>query len=68
MFLAVCPAPTVIKVPDDGKFDKSKCPPCEPCGRCREPSFDCKKVPTYSSFNSEIMPIPVVSDFSTFGM
>ncbi len=48
-----------------------KCPdpePCPPCGRCPEPSFDCKKVPNYSSTNSEYLPIPVLNDFSQFGM
>uniref|UniRef100_A0A6C0HWV7 Uncharacterized protein n=1 Tax=viral metagenome TaxID=1070528 RepID=A0A6C0HWV7_9ZZZZ len=50
---------------------KSACPepqPCPPCGRCPEPSFDCKKVPNYSSTNSEFLPVPVLSDFSQFGM
>ena len=42
--------------------------PCPPCGRCPEPSFDCKKVPNYSSTNSEYLPIPVLTDFSQFGM
>lgn len=42
--------------------------PCPPCGRCPEPSFDCKKVPNYNSRgNSGILPKPVLSDFSTFG-
>ena len=50
---------------------KSACPepqPCPPCGRCPEPSFDCKKVPNYSSTNSEFLPVPVLNDFSQFGM
>ncbi len=64
----VCPAPTIVKVPYDDHFDVSKCPPCEPCGRCPEPSFDCKKVPNYNAFNPDTMPIPVLNDFSTFGM
>jgi len=64
----VCPAPTVIKVPYGDNFDVSKCPPCEPCARCPEPSFECKKVPTYGAFNPSTMPIPVLNDFSTFGM
>jgi hypothetical protein len=64
----VCPAPTVIKVPYGDDFDVSKCPPCEPCARCPEPSFECKKVPTYSAFNPSTMPMPVLNDFSTFGM
>jgi hypothetical protein len=42
--------------------------PCPPCGRCPEPSFDCKKVPNYASTNSEYLPMPVLSDFSQFGM
>ena len=42
--------------------------PCPPCGRCPEPSFECKKVPNYASTNSEHLPMPVLSDFSTFGM
>jgi len=49
----------------------SNCPPaqpCPPCGRCPEPSFDCKKVPNYSSTNSEYLPVPVLNDFSQFGM
>ena len=49
----------------------SKCPepsPCPPCGRCPEPSFDCRKVPNYASTNSEYLPMPVLSDFSQFGM
>ena len=49
----------------------SNCPepsPCPPCGRCPEPSFDCKKVPNYASTNSEYLPMPVLSDFSQFGM
>jgi hypothetical protein len=49
----------------------SNCPspqPCPPCGRCPEPSFDCKKVPNYASTNSEYLPVPVLNDFSQFGM
>jgi hypothetical protein len=42
--------------------------PCPPCGRCPEPSFECKKVPNYASTNSEYLPMPVLSDFSQFGM
>ena len=51
-----------------GNYDKTKCPPCPPCARCPEPAFDCKKVPNYKSFNQNYMPVPVLSDFSTFGM
>ena len=43
-------------------------PPCPPCGRCPEPSFECKKVPNYNAVNSDTMPIPVLNDFSSFGM
>jgi hypothetical protein len=49
-------------------FDTSKCPPCEPCGRCPEPAFDCKKVPNYKAFNQNYMPVPVLNDFGSFGM
>ncbi len=64
----VCTPPLVIKVPDDSSSgDSSKCGPC-PIMRCPEPSFDCKKVPNYKAFNPDTMPIPVLNDFSTFGM
>jgi hypothetical protein len=46
----------------------NKCPPCPPCARCPEPAFECKKVPNYSAFNPNYMPVPVLSGFSTFGM
>lgn len=46
----------------------AKCPPCPACERCEEPSYDCKLVPNYNAFNSKKMPVPVLSDFSTFGM
>lgn len=61
----VCPAcPTVSACPT-----QDPPPPCPPCGRCPEPSFDCKKVPNYSSANiSRYAPRPVLSDFSQFGM
>jgi hypothetical protein len=89
----VCPAcPSSSVCPTTGK--KEKCPPCPACARCPEPSFECKKVPNYSStgnygsssgsgysgsydatgsFNSSTggagyLPVPVLSDFSTFGM
>jgi len=84
----VCPAcPTSSACPSN---KKEKCPPCPACARCPEPSFECKKVPNYSStgnnsysgsydatgsFNSSnrtggasYLPVPVLSDFSTFGM
>ena len=60
-----CPDP-IVQCPDN--TDVTKCPPCKPCGRCPEPAFSCKKVPNYSSFNQDFMPVPVLNDFSTFGM
>lgn len=48
----VCPkCPDVINKCEGNK----KPPPCPPCGRCPEPSFECKKVPNYS----------IVNDYST---
>ena len=49
-------------------MESTKCPPCPPCARCPEPAFDCKKVPNYNSINNSYLPIPVLSDFSNFGM
>jgi hypothetical protein len=60
-----CPEP-IVKCPDS--FDATKCPPCPPCARCPEPAFDCKKVPNYKALNQDFMPVPVLSDFSSFGM
>lgn len=68
----VCPAcPACPKCPDiqsSSSIDESKCPPCPPCSRCPEPSFSCEKIPNYNAFNSKTMPLPVLSDFSNFGM
>lgn len=58
-----CPEPIIYNTNDN-----TKCPPCPPCARCPEPAFDCKKVPNYSSINQDFLPIPVLNDFSTFGM
>ena len=63
----VCP-PSTIVYESSGEFDVTKCPACPPCGRCPEPAFDCKKVPNYKAFNQNYMPVPVLSDFSSFGM
>jgi hypothetical protein len=60
-----CPDP-ILKC--DNENDNSKCPPCPACQRCPEPAFDCKKVPNYNAFNQDYMPVPVLNDFSTFGM
>jgi len=60
----ICPAcPTSSACPR-----KEKCPPCPACARCPEPAFDCKKVPNYNSTNNQYLPIPVLNDFSSFGM
>jgi len=53
----VCPVQTTHK----------KCPPCPACQRCPEPSYNCKLVPNYASMNVNA-PVPVLNDFSTFGM
>ena len=49
-------------------MESTKCPPCPPCARCPEPAFDCKKVPNDNSINNTYLPMPVLSDFSNFGM
>jgi len=61
----VCPAcPTSSACPRT-----EKPPPCPACARCPEPSFECKKVPNYNAANSSsYLPIPVLSNFSSFGM
>jgi hypothetical protein len=44
-------------------------PPCPPCERCPEPSFDCKRVPNYNSASTnQFLPQPMLADFSQFGM
>lgn len=62
-----CPDP-ILKCPDSDTPDTSKCPPCPACARCPEPSFECKKVPNYNAFNSDTMPVPFSTPYSTFGM
>lgn len=65
----VCPAcPTVNACPTENS--KDKCPPCKPCGRCPEPNFECKKTYNYNSSGSgaDNLPMPILNDFSTFGM
>jgi hypothetical protein len=61
----VCPEP-IVQCPENN--DVTKCPPCPPCARCPEPSFECAKVPNYKAFNPDTMPVPVLNDFSSFGM
>jgi hypothetical protein len=64
----VCPRCPDPIVQSSESTDLSKVPPCPPCARCPEPAFDCKKVPNYNAFNPDYMPVPVISDFSGFGM
>ena len=63
----VCPVCPVAAATGSYK-DEEKCPACPACARCPEPAFDCKKVPNYSAVNSSYLPMPVLSDFSSFGM
>ena len=60
----VCPACPEVKACPREK----PCTPCPPCARCPEPSFECKKVPNYSSKRNDSLPRPVLADFSQFGM
>lgn len=62
----VCPkCPDVTVCP---KSTPEKCPPCPPCARCPEPAFECKKVPNYNRKDDTYLPMPILSDFSQFGM
>jgi hypothetical protein len=63
----VCPVCPTVLASNELK-DEAKCPACPACARCPEPAFDCKKVPNYSAINSSYLPMPVLNDFSTFGM
>jgi len=59
----VCPA-----CPQSSSCPREEpCPACPACARCPEPSFECKKVPNYNAGN-DYLPVPVLNDFSTFGM
>jgi len=50
----VCP-----KCPQQSACPRQKpCPACPACSRCPEPAFTCKKVPNYSSTNSQYLPLP----------
>ena len=56
-------------IPTNSTNSAEKCPPCPSCARCPEPAFECKKVPNYNSVgSSQYLPMPVLSDFSSFGM
>ena len=60
----VCPmCPSMSACPN-----KEPPPPCPPCARCPEPAIDCKKVPNYNNTDNRYLPVPVLSDFSQFGM
>lgn len=61
----VCPkCPDVEVCPKEN----NKCPPCPACARCPEPAFECKKVPNYKRKEDNYLPMPILSDFSQFGM
>lgn len=65
----ICPkCPSFFGMGGNKYKDPKKCPPCPSCARCPEPSFECKKVPNYNAVNNMTLPVPVLSDFSTFGM
>ena len=51
-----------------GGGGEKKCPPCPPCARCPEPAFECKKVPNYISGDDSVLPRPVLTSFSQFGL
>jgi hypothetical protein len=56
-----------------GNNSENKCPPCPACARCPEPNITCKAVPNYSSYNNGLsdsnnIPMPVLDNFSSFGM
>jgi len=63
----VCPAPSNV-LETIAEIKDAKCPPCPACARCPEPAFECKKVPNYNAIGNDQLPIPVLNDFSTFGM
>jgi hypothetical protein len=59
----VCPrCPQATECPRE-----KACPPCPRPKRCPESSFDCKKVPNYSSVNTgSNLPLPMLNSFSQF--
>ena len=63
----VCPAPENIAEAIE-KYKEVKCTPCPRPQRCPEPSFECKKVPNYNAIGNNQLPIPVLNNFSSFGM
>ena len=64
----ICPAcPPVINTCK--KENGDACPPCKPCGRCPDTSSTTLyPFPNYSALNSSSMPVPVLNDFSGFGL
>lgn len=61
----VCPkCPDVTACPST----KEKCPPCPACARCPQPSYQCQLVPNYDAMGDDVVPRPVLTDFSNFGM
>lgn len=62
----VCPACSMT--PSTSCPRQEQCPPCPACARCPEPSFECKKVPNYNAISADSLPMPVLADFSQFGM
>lgn len=59
----ICPS----GIPCKNKI-KKKCQPCPPCAKCPEPSFECKKVPNYSSTRNAYLPKAILTDFTQYGM
>ena len=57
----VCPA-------NIANTEDKKCPPCPSPQRCPEPAFECKKVPNYNAITNDQIPVPVLNDFTSFGM
>lgn len=64
----VCPNVICPSIQNLEEIQSAKCPPCPRPQRCAEPSFECKKVPNYNNIGNDQLPIPVLNDFSTFGM
>lgn len=62
----VCTAPKQVTIyKNSSNCPKCKCPAPQPCP---QDPFECKKVPNYNAVNNMTLPVPVLSDFSTFGM
>jgi len=64
---AVVP-PVCPKCPQRTSCPRQKpCPSCPRPKRCPEPAFDCKKVPNYSSANTNSnLPLAMLNSFSQF--